>query len=155
MSARHLHRASAAALAALLASALLGACGSSPMPPDRSGGAAQSVQGVEYGTVRVVETSEDRPGGSGAGAVIGGVVGGVAGNQVGSGDGRKAATVAGVIGGAVLGNEIEKRRRSDGNTVQYIVDMDNGDQRTYRYATDQALSVGQRVRVVDGLLQAW
>ncbi len=154
MSARHLHRANAATLAALLASALLGACGSSPMPPDRSG-ASQSVQGVEYGTVRAVEAAEDRPGGSGAGAVIGGVVGGVAGNQVGSGDGRKAATVAGVIGGAVLGNEIEKRRRSEGNTVQYIVDMDNGDQRTYRYATDQALSVGQRVRVVDGLLQPW
>lgn len=138
------------AAALLTAVLVLGGCASSPLPADP----ARSARSVEYGTVRTVEVVEGRRDGIGAGTVIGGVVGGVLGNQVGSGDGRKAATVAGAIGGAVVGHQIEKGRNA-GDTVQYTVSMDNGDQRSFTYPTDQGVRVGQRVRIVDGLLQPW
>lgn len=147
--------------AALLASGLaLGGC-SSPMPSTRTvegvnTSSATTASSVQYGTVRSIELVEGREPGIGAGAVIGGVAGAVLGNQVGSGTGRTAATAAGAVGGAVAGHEIEKRRgeRSAGG-VRYVIDMDNGDQRSFNYPSDQGLRSGQRVRVVDGVLQAW
>lgn len=147
------------AAVALLASGLaLGGC-SSPMPPTRTTTVAapppMTANSVEYGTVRTVELVEGREPGIGAGAVIGGVVGGVIGNQVGSGTGRAAATAVGAVGGAVAGHEIEKRRGDRAASVRYTIDMENGDQRAFSYPTDQGLRAGQRVRVVDGVLQAW
>ena len=118
------------AAALLTAVLVLGGCASSPLPADP----ARSARSVEYGTVRTVEVVEGR--------------------RVGSGDGRKAATVAGAIGGAVVGHQIEKGRNA-GDTVQYTVSMDNGGQRSFTYPTDQGVRVGQRVRIVDGLLQPW
>jgi outer membrane lipoprotein SlyB len=85
--------------------------------------------------------------------VIGGVVGGVLGNQVGHGDGRAAATVIGAVGGAVVGNELEKNRRSATQVYQYSVQLDRGDYRTFTFANDQGYSTGQRVVLVDGVLQ--
>lgn len=142
---------------ALLAAGLaVGGC-SSPMPPTRTVASPPptTVSSVEYGTVRSVDLVEGREPGIGAGAVIGGVAGAVLGNQVGSGSGRTAATAAGAVGGAVAGHEIEKRRAERGAEVRYTIDMDNGDQRSFSYPTDQGLRAGQRVRVVDGVLQAW
>lgn len=145
--------------AALLSTGLVLAGCSSPMPPTRTvegvNTSTTTVSSVEYGTVRSIELVEGREPGIGAGAVIGGVAGAVLGNQVGSGSGRAAATAAGAVGGAVAGHEIEKRRADRNASVRYVIDMDNGDQRSFSYPTDQGLRSGQRVRVVNGVLQAW
>jgi outer membrane lipoprotein SlyB len=112
-----------------------------------------SERGVAYGTVRRVELVQQEHSGSGAGAVIGGVAGAVLGNQIGSGNGRAAATVLGAVGGAAVGNEVEKRRNSAGTVYQYTVQLDRGDYKTFNFAADQGYATGQRVVLIDGVLQ--
>jgi outer membrane lipoprotein SlyB len=85
--------------------------------------------------------------------VIGGVAGAVLGNQIGSGNGRAAATVLGAVGGAAVGNEIEKNRGATSTVYQYTVQLDRGDYKTFNYATDQGYATGQRVVLIDGVLQ--
>jgi outer membrane lipoprotein SlyB len=148
------------ALAGLAGALLLGGCGSTPMPHDTApvsstpGTVYTSPSTVEYGTVSSVQLIE-RKQGIGAGAVIGGVVGAVIGNQVGSGTGRAVATGAGAVGGAVAGHEIQKRTGDGSHLVQYTLNMERGDQRVVNSETDLGLRVGQRVRLVDGALQAY
>jgi outer membrane lipoprotein SlyB len=128
-------------------------CANNPTPVSSNDPAVYSERGVAYGTIRRIELVEPQRSGTGAGAVIGGVVGGVLGNQVGKGDGRAAATVIGAVGGAVVGNELEKNRRSATQVYQYSVQLDRGDYRTFTFANDQGYSTGQRVVLVDGVLQ--
>ncbi|HCZ47772.1 MAG TPA: hypothetical protein DCZ11_02065 [Gammaproteobacteria bacterium] len=85
------------------------------------------------------------------GTVAGAVVGGLVGNQIGGGSGKKIATVAGAVGGGLAGHEIEKRR----NTSTYwevTVQMDNGTTRTVQYPQAPGVTVGQKVKVIDGQL---
>jgi outer membrane lipoprotein SlyB len=128
-------------------------CGTSPTTSSTYPDATTAERGVAYGTVRRVELVEPERSGPGAGAVIGGVIGGVLGNQVGKGDGRTAATVLGAAGGAYAGNEIEKSRRSANPAYQYTVQLDRGDYKTFTFASDQGYTTGQRVVLVDGVLQ--
>jgi predicted lipid-binding transport protein (Tim44 family) len=85
------------------------------------------------------------------GAAVGAVAGGLLGNQIGGGSGKKIATVAGAVGGGLAGHEIEKRR----NTSTYwevTVQMDNGTTRTVQYPQAPGVTVGQKVKVIDGRL---
>jgi outer membrane lipoprotein SlyB len=87
------------------------------------------------------------------GAVAGGVVGGLVGNEIGQGRGRTAATVLGAGAGAYTGNEIEKNMNKR-TTYQIRVHMSDGQQRSFYQLAAPALTVGQKVRVVNGRLVA-
>jgi outer membrane lipoprotein SlyB len=103
------------------------------------------------GTVSNVASYQAKGEGSGVGAAVGAVAGGLLGNQIGGGSGKKIATVAGAVGGGLAGHEIEKRR----NTSTYwevTVQMDNGTTRTVQYPQAPGVTVGQKVKVIDGRL---
>jgi outer membrane lipoprotein SlyB len=104
------------------------------------------------GTVESVREISTRGDSNGLGAAGGAVVGGLLGNQVGGGHGKQAMTVVGAIGGALAGNQIEKQARA---TLSYetTVRMNNGSSRTVAQATQPVWHDGDRVRVVDGVVQ--
>lgn len=104
---------------------------------------------VDCGTVTNVRSYQVKGSGSGVGAAVGAVAGGLLGNQIGGGSGKTVATVAGVVGGGLAGNEIEKRRNAS-TQWEVTVQLDNGTTTTLPYAQAPGLSVGQKVRVVNG-----
>jgi len=91
--------------------------------------------------------------GSGGGAVGGAVVGGVVGHQMGAGRGRDVMTVLGAVGGAVAGNKIEKNAKT---SVEYriTVRFEDGTTRLYPSATPPTWHIGDKVKVVNGVIQA-
>ena len=99
--------------------------------------------------VELVRTQQQPRSGISAGAVVGGVLGGVVGHQVGRGTGRDIATVVGAVGGALVGNAIEKGNAPPTVTEIYRVSVqqDNGVVRTFDYATQPNVRIGDRVRV--------
>ena len=144
--------------AAITASAILTGCASTNTQPYNSGyhdGYAYDNHNRAayngYGTIESIQVVQDN-GHSAAGAIVGGLVGALAGNQIGSGSGRTAATVAGGVAGAAIGNNVERNREANnGNTMYQInVRMENGEYRTITQDSVYDLSVGNRVRVVDG-----
>lgn len=85
------------------------------------------------------------------GTVAGGVLGGVLGNQVGGGSGKDLARIVGAIGGAYAGNRIQNAREK--TTVYRItVQLDGGGTQNFDHAVDPVLPVGERVKIVDGLI---
>jgi outer membrane lipoprotein SlyB len=142
---------------AIASSALLAGCASTNAPyangAYNNNGAYTSPASTSmgYGTIDSIQVVRGSGSTSGSGAVIGGLVGAVVGNQVGSGSGRAAATVAGAVGGAAIGNNVEANRNAGGRDMYQIsVRLDNGDYRTLVQDSVYDLSVGNRVRVVDG-----
>lgn len=94
--------------------------------------------------VNLVEAKSD--GKNIVGTIAGGVLGGVLGHQVGGGTGKTAATVAGTLGGAYAGNRVQDSM--DKSTQhQVVVRLGDGGTRTFLYAADPGLRVGDRVRV--------
>ncbi|MEX2241778.1 MAG: glycine zipper 2TM domain-containing protein [Burkholderiales bacterium] len=108
---------------------------------------------LQCGIVQSVVEVEDKGKGTGLGVAGGAVVGGVLGSQVGHGDGRKLATVVGAVGGAVLGNDIERRARSV-KRYEVTVRMESGAVRVITEDLQPAWRAGDKVRIVDGALQA-
>jgi outer membrane lipoprotein SlyB len=104
---------------------------------------------ADCGTVTDVRSYQVKGDASGVGAAVGAVAGGLLGNQIGGGSGKKIATVAGVVGGGLAGHEIEKRRNTD-TRWEVTVQLDNGGTTTIPYSQAPGLSVGQKVRVVNG-----
>ncbi len=90
---------------------------------------------------------------TGLGAVAGGVTGAVVGNQIGRGNGNTAMTILGAAGGAFAGNEIEKNVKKH-TSYRVTVHMDDGSIRTVSQPSAPAVTVGERVRVVDGTVIA-
>jgi outer membrane lipoprotein SlyB len=86
----------------------------------------------------------------GVGAIVGGVAGGLIGHQIGSGRGNTAATIAGAVGGALLGNEVERQQRVEGERYRVTVRLDSGGVVTVDQSDPLALRVGDRVRVENG-----
>lgn len=131
------------------------ACGT-PMPPAEevvNYPATSPAAYVEYGRVSSIEVirTEQPAKASGAGAVLGGVAGAVLGHQIGGGTGRDIATVAGAVGGAVVGNNVEKRNKTDVvETYRVSVQVDNGGFRAYDIGSVANLRVGDRVRIENG-----
>lgn len=108
---------------------------------------------ADCGTVDAV-TVRDVPGQSTPlGTVAGAVGGAVLGHQVGQGRGNTAATIAGGAVGAVAGNEIERRIRKN-RQYDVTVRMDSGEMRTVPYASEPVPQVGERVRIVNGVISS-
>lgn len=105
----------------------------------------------ECGVVESVKPVEVKGESTGAGAVVGGLAGLIVGNQIGQKKGRTLAKIAGAAGGAYLGNEIEKNAKK---AVQYQVTirMDDGTQQTITRASDDGLTAGSRVKIIDGAI---
>jgi outer membrane lipoprotein SlyB len=108
---------------------------------------------ADCGVVESARVVETRGEGSGIGVVGGAVVGGLLGNQVGSGNGNKIATVAGAVGGAVAGNEVEKRVKTK-KSYEVVVRFEDGRSRVFHEANSGGWRVGDRVRVVDGVIRS-
>lgn len=104
------------------------------------------------GVVKSVNLVEHKGEGSGVGAVAGGVAGGLLGSLIGKGDGKTVATVAGAAGGAYAGHQVEKSVKST-KSYDIAVKMDNGEVRHFHQNTNPGLELGQRVKVVDGVIQ--
>lgn len=104
------------------------------------------------GTVASIREISSPADGSGLGAAGGAVVGGLLGNQVGGGHGKQAMTVVGAIGGALAGNQIEKRVRAT-QSYETTVHMNNGSTRTIAQATQPEWRNGDRVKIVNGVVQ--
>jgi len=115
--------------------------------------AAAPVPRADLGRVSRVETITTPGETHGGGALIGGVVGAALGNQVGHGSGKAAATGLGAVGGAVLGNKIERDRKSATTSYRIHVRLDNGETRSFESASNDGLRVGDRVRVDGSLLR--
>jgi outer membrane lipoprotein SlyB len=103
------------------------------------------------GVVESIREVEVRGQGTGLGMAVGGVAGGLLGNQVGHGGGRAVATVAGAAGGAFVGNEIEKKSRTH-TAYRITVRMEDGTYRTVTHRSHPGYAVGERVKVVDGMI---
>lgn len=86
--------------------------------------------------------------GSGLGATTGAIVGGAIGSNFGKGHGRTLVSILGAVGGGVLGNEIEKKGRSQ-TAYQIGVRMQNGELRQIETATEPVWRVGDPVRISD------
>lgn len=103
----------------------------------------------------VIESTRviDAPGESGVVGLVGGaVVGGLLGHQVGGGRGKDIATAAGAVGGAVAGNEIEKRMNSS-KRYETTVRFEDNTVQSYVVANPTQWQLGDRVRVVDGVIR--
>lgn len=105
------------------------------------------------GTVASIHAVLIKGDSTGLGAVAGGVTGAVVGNQIGRGNGNTAMTILGAAGGAFAGNEIEKNVKKH-TSYRVTVHMDDGSIRTVSQPSAPAVTVGERVRVVDGTVIA-
>jgi outer membrane lipoprotein SlyB len=115
--------------------------------------AVASGKCAECGVVESVREVEAKGQGSGLGAAGGAVVGGVLGNQVGGGRGKELMTVVGAVGGAVAGNEVEKRVKST-KSYETTVRFDDGSSRAISEANAPSWRAGDKVRVVNGVIQS-
>lgn len=106
---------------------------------------------ADCGLIESIHAVEMKGEATGAGAIAGAVGGLIIGNQIGDGRGKTLAKVAGAAGGAYAGHQIEKNMRK---TTQYEVAlrMEDGSRRTVTQANGDGLSVGSRVRVMNGVV---
>ena len=107
----------------------------------------------DCGVVLSVREVDVKGQGSGLGAAGGAVVGGVLGNQVGGGRGKQLMTVVGAVGGAVAGNEVEKRVKST-KSYETTVRFEDGSSRAISEANAPSWRAGDKVRVVNGVIQS-
>ncbi len=117
--------------------------GSAPPPVCTTCGVITSIRLVE-------KPGETTP----LGLVAGGLVGGILGHQVGSGGGKDLATIAGAVGGGLAGREIEERARST-RVHEITVRMEDGRVHTFTQQADPSFVVGDRVRLVQGVLHRY
>ena len=108
---------------------------------------------ANVGTVESVREIAQPGEGTGLGAIAGGVLGGVIGNQFGGGSGKKILTVAGAAGGAYAGHQVEKQVRGT-KRWEVTVRMDSGTLRTLSSESEPVWRAGDRVRLVNGRLEA-
>ena len=124
-----------------------------PPPVQVASNAPAKLTCAECGVIESVREVQHRGQGTGMGAVGGAVVGGLLGNQVGSGRGNTAATIAGAVGGTIAGNEIEKRVKST-KGYEITVRFEDGSSRVISAASAPTWRTGDRVKVVDGVIQS-
>jgi outer membrane lipoprotein SlyB len=130
-----------------------------PTPPDQAAAAMipppppVAMICNDCGVIESVREIKKEGQGSGAGAVGGAVVGGVVGHQMGAGRGRDVMTVLGALGGAVAGNKVEKNAKTS-TEYRITVRFEDGTTRLYPSATPPAWHIGDKVKVINGVIQA-
>ena len=107
---------------------------------------------ADCGTIESVREIEKAGEGTGLGAVGGAVAGGVLGHQVGGGRGRDLMTVLGAVGGGLAGHQIEKNARKT-MEFQVAVRFEDGSTRLFTMDAAPSWRAGDRVRVVNGVIQ--
>lgn len=107
----------------------------------------------ECGTVQAIRAVSTPGEGTGVGAVAGGALGGLLGHQIGKGSGNTVATIAGAVGGAVAGHQVEKQVRTE-QRHEITVRFADGSSRSFMQDGAASWQVGDRVRLVNGGLQA-
>jgi len=112
-----------------------------------------AVRCANCGVIASVREVEQTGQGTGLGAVGGAVAGGVLGNQVGGGRGQDVMTVVGAVAGGIAGHQIEKKVRTT-KSYEITVRMEDGSTRVLTEASQQAWRAGDRVKLIDGHLQA-
>ena len=122
-------------------------------PPPPPSAAPLRIICRECGVIESVREITKAGEASGAGAVGGAVLGGVVGHQVGGGRGRDIATVLGAIGGGLAGNQVEKNAKT---TTEYriTVRFEDGTTRLFPSATPPTWRPGDKVKVINGVIQA-
>ena len=122
----------------------------SQVPP----GPIQPSVCADCGVITGIRLVEKQGEGGALGVVAGGLVGGILGHQVGGGAGKDLATIAGAVGGGYAGNEIEKRATST-QTHEVTVRMDDGRSHVLTQQANPAFRVGDRVRVINGVIRPY
>ena len=122
-------------------------------PAQVAGNTSANAKCAECGVVESVREFDTKGEGSGIGVVGGAVVGGVLGHQVGGGSGKQIATVVGAVGGAVAGNEIEKHVKSS-KSYDITVRFEDGSSRVINEASVPSWRTGDRVKVINGVIQS-
>jgi len=105
----------------------------------------------DCGTVEAINLVEVKGEGGYLGAIGGGLVGAILGNQVGQGSGRTAARIAGAVGGAYVGHNLEGKSRASSH-YEVQVRLQNGLLQTIRVATAPEFLLGDKVRIIDGVM---
>ena len=141
----------------LAAAALMGACATHDARNDDYPLMSESQSqpyAVAYGVIDSIQVAHTQGHTSGAGAVVGGVVGGIVGNQIGSGVGNTAATVAGAAGGALVGNQVERSRKTE-EVYQIGVRLQNGSYQVVSQSEVGNLRIGDRVQIENGHIRRY
>jgi outer membrane lipoprotein SlyB len=99
----------------------------------------------DCGKVVSVNVVEKQGEGGAIGIIGGGAAGALLGQQIGQGAGKDLATIAGAIGGAYAGKKIEEKVRT--HKVWHVtVQYQDGNRRSFEFAQDPGLIVGDKVR---------
>lgn len=99
----------------------------------------------DCGKVVSVSVTEKQGEGGAIGMIGGGVAGALLGQQVGQGTGKDLATIAGAVGGAYAGKKIEEKVRTH-KVWTVNVQYGDGSRRSFEFAQDPGLIVGDKVR---------
>lgn len=127
-----------------VAAMLLSGCASQRPEPLMSTQGSTVVQTGRVTNVRDVTVHGGRP--SGVGSFIGTILGGVAGSKIGSGTGSTVAGIGGAVAGGMAGQRVEEAGKSSAST-ELTVQLDNGENRTYRVNPGEPYRVGDTVRI--------
>lgn len=130
--------------ASVLVMALLTGCASNPPDPLMSTQGSTIVQTGRVTNIRDTVVRGGHP--SGVGSFIGAIVGGVAGSKIGSGTGSTAAGIGGALAGGMAGQRVEEAGKSSSST-ELTVQLDSGENRTYRADPGEPYRVGDMVRI--------
>lgn len=131
-----------------LCSVLICGCSNDYSGDSYDGRAVGEVSRSEAGTIVSMRKIKINPesDGLGTGALLGGAAGALAGSAFGKGGGKVLAAGIGAIAGGVTGNAIQNRSQ-DG--FEYVVRLDSGATVSVTQGTSPALSVGQKVIVIN------
>ncbi len=99
----------------------------------------------DCGKVVSIHVVEKQGEGGAIGIIGGGAAGALLGQQIGQGSGKDLATIAGAIGGAYAGKKIEEKVRTH-KVWQVTVQYQDGNRRSFEFAQDPGLLVGDKVR---------
>jgi outer membrane lipoprotein SlyB len=133
--------------ASVLATAFLAGCANNEFSGNRYDSAnAGEVARTDEGTIVSLRRVSIKPDGSTEATALGAVGGGLVGSMFGKGGGKLLTTTAGAVAGGVAGNALTSRETEG---VEYSVKLGTGAMVTIAQSPEPALSVGQRVFVVN------